>query len=488
MKPDFTSQLARCFPGKAQAHGQKHRSFRTFSRITCGLLAAAGSALAGEPPASPPPAAVYAGSRSPATKPESDIPEYVTPRFGSVVGAEKGGIDLGAEFRARYEHRSGAAATDFQNEDGQLGRNRIYIGMRELLDPFRFRFELLDARVYDGDIPENTGNTNEIEVQQLLVELYQDAIFGSDLPLSARFGRQTMDLVDRRLVNRTRFGNVAPEFDGFRLRLGTDQTPIEANAFAVMPAVRRLSQLDLMDDEAWLFGGTATFRTASPACNLSPYLLVLSENPRPERASDREFATYGLHTFGDIPGGRFDYDLDVAGQTGEVSGVDHQAWAGHAELGYRPETPWFSRAWISFNYATGDGDTTDGKSQAFDPLFGDRAEFYGYAQLFSWSNMINPGAHVDFKPAPGWLLRFNYRAYWLADDAGGISGVKVPNPGGGSGDFIGQALEAKVAWNPLPKITLEAAGSYLFEGDYLDAALPGSPNTTFFYLSAMASF
>jgi len=477
----FTRSAAPC------ARGRTHIWLP--GRVACGLLASAGCLLAGaEPPVNTPPPVVFAGSRSPATKPESDVPEYVTPRFGEALGADKGGIDFGAESRARFEHRSGAAATDFQNEDGLLGRNRIYIGMREMLDPFRFRFELLDARVYDGDIPTNTGNTNEFEVQQLLVELYQDDIFGSDLPLSARFGRQTMDLVDRRLINRTRFGNVAPEFDGFRLRLGTDQTRVEANAFAVMPAVRRLSQPDLIDDEALFFGGTATFRAVSPAFNISPYLYFLTEEPRPERTSNRDFATYGVHTFGDIPHSRFDFDVSLAGQTGEVSGSDHQAWAGHAELGYRPEIPWFSRTWVSFNYATGDGSAKDSDSQAFDPLFGDRAEFYGYAQLFSWSNLINPGVHVDFKPAPGWLVRFNYRAYWLADDSGGISGVKVPNPGGDAGDFIGQALEAKVVWNPMPKVSIEAAGSYLFEGDYLDTALPDNPNATFFYLSAMVWF
>ena len=64
----------------------------------------------------------------------------------------------------------------------------------------------------------------------------------------------------------------------------------------------------------------------------------------------------------------------------------------------------------------------------------------------------------------------------------------MPNPGGDAGDFIGQALEAKVAWNPMPKVSIEAAGSYLFEGDYLDTALPDNPNTTFFYLSAMVWF
>jgi hypothetical protein len=199
----------------------------------------------------------------------------------------------------------------------------VYVGIRDVIDPVRVRFELQDSRRYGSGLPESTSTVNEFEVQQLLLELYYDDVLGA--PFSLRVGRHSFDLVDRRLVTRNRFGNTANAFDGVRLRLGDEASPVEVNAFAFMPPIRRTDSPDIIDDEALFAGAAVSIRTWSPAVTLEPYVYSLTESERPERETNRDFVTAGVHIFGDIGATRWDYDVDMALQTGEVDNVGHDA-------------------------------------------------------------------------------------------------------------------------------------------------------------------
>jgi hypothetical protein len=147
-----------------------------------------------------------------------------------------------------------------------------------------------------------------------------------------------------------------------------------------------------------------------------------------------------------------------------------------------------SRVWAAFNYASGDDNPDNGASGAFDPLFGSRAEFYGYSQLVRWSNIINPSVHVELVPFENAIVRLNYRVYWLDSAKGALSGTSFEDPEGSAGKFVGQEIEAKLIWSPLDWLTLEAAGAYLFSGEFVDDTLPDAPETAFFYVSGMVRF
>jgi hypothetical protein len=61
-------------------------------------------------------------------------------------------LDLGLEYRMRYEHRDNDFRRNDENiDDPIMLRTRAYIGVKNILDPLRFAIELQDSRRNNGD-------------------------------------------------------------------------------------------------------------------------------------------------------------------------------------------------------------------------------------------------------------------------------------------------------------------------------------------------
>jgi len=100
--------------------------------------------------------------------------------------------------------------------------------------------------------------------------------------------------------------------------------------------------------------------------------------------------------------------------------------------------------WIS--YATGDRDPDDGVNERFDRLYGASHSMYGYSDLFTWQNLINPTIYVSLRPARQFRLEAFYRAYWLASatDAWVVPVLRDPN--GSNGSFVGQEIDLRLKY------------------------------------------
>src|SRR5687768_4623018 len=88
-------------------------------------------------------------------------------------------LQLGAEHRTRWEYRDDDyRRSPVLNDDNQfLLRSRGYLGITEILDPFRLGFEFMDARQFNSDFPENVSDVNAHDILQLFGELYfEDAL------------------------------------------------------------------------------------------------------------------------------------------------------------------------------------------------------------------------------------------------------------------------------------------------------------------------
>lgn len=437
-----------------------------------------------EPPGDP---HSYFTTRAISATPAPDPPNYVhraselAEWFGAEDAASLSWLDVGLEQNTRYEHRQNYYPAGNLNDNRFLMRNRAYVGIREIVDPLRFGFEFQDARAFGNDFPETTGDVDENDILQAFGELYFKNAFADKHPLSFRVGRQSFDLVNRRLVARNGFRNSTNNFDGFRVRAGDENTPWEINILAMMPVERFARQLDQPDDERWFYGLTGEFRQLDPGILFKPYYFVLDTDRKGFNQYDRELHTVGLNVFGLLGESGFDYDVDGAWQFGKSERRNHRAFATHAELGYTFVNTWEPRLAAFVDYASGDRHPFDRTNERFDRLFGASHLFYAPTDMFTRENLIQPGLRGTIKPIKGLTIESFYRAYWLASDSDTWSPNNVRALYGRNGDFIGHGLDLIAIFQVTHQLTIEIGYSHLTAGEFVQN-LPNGDDSDFFYV------
>lgn len=434
-----------------------------------------------------------ARTRAVAANPSPDIPEYAHPLedLSKSVGwdAVKGvdWLDVGINSRLRYENRENDYSSPrLISDDAFYNQTLVYLGVREVIDPLRLAGEFQDARRALTDRPPSASEQDHTDALQAHADLYfKEAMGGQSLDLTA--GRMTLDLVDRRLVSRTRFNNVINSFDGFRVRLGDERKPWEVNVIAVSPVERNVNEFDERLNNIWMYGVTGAWRSASPAFQFEPFWLYLDQNAERTAPLERTLNTFGFHAFGLWNARTWDYDVSLVGQIGETRGLPQRAWAAHAEVGYTWRVPWRPRVAVWLNYASGDHDPGDGVQQRFDPLFGATFAFYGYSGYFNWQNIVEPSIRFSAQPTEKLRTEIIYRGYALASakDAW-VRGLRI-DPSGTSGSFIGQELDVRVAYPIWRFFEVEVVYAHFFPGEFVANTGP-SPQSNFTYLQGTLRF
>jgi hypothetical protein len=420
----------------------------------------------------------------------SATPDYVKPLSESAKAWEVPAwepldwLDFGVDSRLRYEFRDQDYRTaDLISEDVLYSRALVYLGIREVIDPLRFGLEFQDSRRFFSDRPESANEANHTEILQAYGELYFGDTLGGE-PISARFGRMNFDSGDRRLVSRNRYRNAINAFDGARLRIGEDASDFELDTFAFRPVTRSVSALDESSDEAWLYGVNGYLRGWSPAIVLEPYYFLTDQ----QTGAEKHLHTTGLHGYGLIAGTGWDYDWNVAGQWGDSGGREHRAWAGHLEIGHTwSQHAWKPRlgAWI--DYASGDRDPADDRSERFDSLYGDSWAHYGYQSYFVWQNQIQPALRLAFQPSAKLRCEMFLRSAWLASERDLWVVARRGDPTGASGRHVGEEIDLRASWKVNRSLEIEAVYSHFFPGG-LVAGTGQSPDTAFGYVAAMFRF
>lgn len=408
----------------------------------------------------------------------ASVPDYV-----SAFEEELDWLDFGIDSRSRFEFRDqDYRTTDLLSESLFHQRSLVYLGVHDLLGPLNLATEFEDSRRGLSDRPESSNEQNHTELLQAYGELRFDDALGGE-PVSLRLGRMAFDAVDRRLIARNRYRNTISAFDGARLRIGEENSPIEWDAFALRPVNRSVDGLDESGEESLLYGVTGYVRTFSPRVLIEPYWLLSDQ----ATGGGKQLHTGGVHTFGRIGTTDWDYDFDFAGQWGESGGLDHQAWAAHAEVGHTWDHPWKPRLGGWLNFASGDRDPADAQSGRFDPLYGATFAFYGYSGYFSWQNIVNPALRLSFQPMDQVKCEVIHRAIWLASDRDAWVRASRVDATGGSGGYVGQEIDLRAAWQLTEHLEIEAVYSCFFPGGFVEATGP-APESHFGYLAATLRF
>jgi hypothetical protein len=385
----------------------------------------------------------YLERKSYGTGKETEPPRYVKQANKTWlkdydVFADVDWLDLGLEYRSRFEHRD----NDFRRADQTLDRRgdqtideplllrtRAYVGVKNILDPFRFVLELQDSRRNLGGYTReyDTRDVNNLHILQGYLELNFKQTFlgkdqlGNDRPIWIRAGRHAWEAGDRRLIARNEWRNTTNNFSGLRANIGQKKNDWELELFAVKPIQRFTRDNDETNESQNFYGGIFNYRGWSDVVTFEPFYFLLKQDGnkvkydndgRPAELSakvDREINTAGLRAYGVIPGTQFDFDGSYNKQWGKVERlngtkldeVDHDAHAYNFELGYSIKHPWKPRLSAFYGLASGDrrtprgSDTTD--MERFDRLFG-FARPWSNDDYIQMENIRTQKVRLEFEP------------------------------------------------------------------------------------------
>ena len=397
-------------------------------------------------------------------------------------------LSISIDQRTRYEYLDNQFRAGRPGSDQILAlRTRVHAQLR-VTDWLSLGAEFQDSRAYleDANTQVDTGLVNSAELLQAYLKLSFDGIFGGSNEIT--LGRTTLDLGSRRLVARNRFRNTSNAFSGidwaWRGARGR-----ELHAFYLLPIQR------LPNDDAGLRSNTVAFdhensdfqffglffATDLPWGDVlelyvfGDYEVGQFDPLEPDATANRQIGTPGLRLWRAPSRGGIDYEIETVVQVGQSRAAEnHLAHFHHLQIGYTFETCWSPRVILHYDYASGDKDPSDGNNERFDTLFGARRFDYGPSSIygaFARSNINTPGVRLRLKPAPGWTAFVDYRAVWLAAKRDNWVGTGVRDPSGASGSFVGQQIEFRLRWRPLPgNLMIEVGSAHLFAGEFIDRA------------------
>lgn len=446
------------------------------------------------------PGSYHQRSNSYATNPDSDPPRYVRQLSDIGIPAFKdvNWLDIGLEHRTRYEWRNNDIRRVEGGEDNPIFlRNRAWIGIKNILDPFRFAVEFQDSRVVNNKHAITDQERNEYDLLNAYGELYFKKALGADdrgndRPIRFRAGRMAYEATDRRFIARNEWRNTTNTFEGFRLNLGREANDWELDLFGMQPVRRLQTKFDEANDNLWFFGGIGTWRKWSDIATIQTYYMGQKQTADPNGFTatnrlDREIHMPGFRTYGKV-GDLFDFDVSYNHQLGYSGPLRQDAHGYTIEVGKTFDHAWKPRLGLFYGYASGDKDPNDNVDNRFD-------RFFGFARPWSadhyviYENLKAPKVRFEFSPTQKLGFELGYGGYWLASNTdrmfdildGNISNT-VKDPGfnrdrtGQSGDFGGHAFEGRIRYQPIPRINTILGYTHFTAGEFVKNRIAASPH------------
>lgn len=421
----------------------------------------------------------YHPPRSYGSTRDPDPPRYVKPNWIE-------GWDLGLDYRLRAEYHQ----DDLRQSEGGvdrplLHRTRLYLGLHDLLDPFRFAVELQDARREHSRFERTERDVNELQLIRLYAGLHFQDLLGHDAggnarPLWVRYGIHNLEFLDRRLLANNQWRNTTNTFQGVHASMGQESNDWQLEYLGAQPMQRRKYEWDQVEAGRWLHALVGHYRGLGQAATLEPFYLGLLQEARPGIQARRVHA-FGLRAYGVMGQSPWDYDLDLVLQRGQDGPRDLRAYGGNAELGYcwlhSPGKPRFS---AFYGYASGDRDPNDGVDQRFEKFYG-FGRPWSAADYGSFENLHAPKLRLEVEPHRVLRVDAGWGGYWLASSRDRFKAANLRDQTGASGSHLGQELDARLRWQASSKLEMTLGYSHFFCGGFVQQQLQRR-STEFLYL------
>jgi hypothetical protein len=346
-------------------------------------------------------------------------------------------VILDGEVRVRGEHRDNDTYTT-GDDSSQVILQRTRLGLRIYpIEKTTGYIRLQDSRTWgDTDVIDS-----DTEVQATAkddddesFDLKEGYLLLDDLivpSLSLTVGRQLLSYGDQRMLGGFDWDNFGFSHDAVKLtyqvegifttnffgsklaELGsTSTTDIETDKDAELYGMyNSITLIDELTVDVYVFYERDAKQRTSDAGEIIDRKGLLIEDQ--EEVKDQRVVHIGLRLDGALGG--MDYNAEGVLQRGDHYGDEMKAHAIHAATGYTLKDVLNLRFGAEYNYATGDGDPTDGKNETFRQLYPTNYMHFGYINEFSWQNMHEVRGVLSFKPHEDVFLEFDYRSFWLAD-------------------------------------------------------------------------
>jgi hypothetical protein len=373
-------------------------------------------------------------------------------------------LKFSGEIRGRMESLDGINYVPHFQDSYYLHRIRLNAGIR-VSSHFRAVIQLQDSQAPGyrrKPVPATVANTLDLR------QSYLEAGSEEGVGWVARVGRQPLVFGDMRLVSTSNWGNVGPAYDGGRISYQT--RGVRLDWFATSLVLPVAGHFDRPRGDRRLHGFYSTFNRGLHNSTVEAYFFW-----KDNLLGDLDVYTIGTHAFGKLPGA-FDYNVETALQTGHIARSGLRAWAGHWEMGHATgESPWYPRLIAEYNYASGDGNPTDGRVRTFDNLY--PTDKWGTADGIAWRNIHEAIFSTEWRPVRKWRIRTSYHAFWLAsrkDALYSIGGaVLAHNPAAKSGR-VGSELDLRTIYQHNVHLQLSGGYGYFLPGPYMKQCTPGS--------------
>jgi hypothetical protein len=325
--------------------------------------------------------------------------------------------------------------------------------------------------------------------------------------ISATVGRQFLSYGDQRLVGPLEWLNQARTFDAIKLRYAGASFALDI--FTSSPVTYKdheWNNSQVFDNQNAMdsvFSGIYLATQWVPINTTTDFYAYhkgdQGNGDFGARLGDSSFYTFGTLWKGDPKKlGGFDYSMEMAFQTGKVSGRDLSAFAGNWGAGYNFQHAWKPRIGVQYNYGSGDGDATDGDVGTFQNLYPTNHLFYGFMDTTSWTNMQNPQLNLSIQPTKKLKVNLDYHLFWNVtndDSWRRVNGVlQVPANAAAAKNastFRGQEIDLTAVYKYSPHVALTAGYSIFLPGDYLSetqTALRKDDTAHFAYMQVQIDF
>ncbi|MES2996966.1 MAG: alginate export family protein [Verrucomicrobiota bacterium] len=405
--------------------------------------------------------------------------------------------DIGGQIRARFESRSNAGVspnTDFirnagNDNDWLLLRQRFHVGWR----PSPWLQAYVEARGSQAfsDARDPSPDEDVIDLHQAFLNISNAEQF----PLTLKIGRQELVYGDQRQIGTGDWGNMPRSFDAAVVRYHVAEKSW-IDLFTSRVVIPQDDEFNVSNDYDQFSGLYASSTGVLDGWETDVYFLARNVGAKSPDAiepgvggpSERDVHTYGTR-LKSLPKahGPWDFTFEAAGQFGE-----REATAGSLDLrgylitytnGYSvPGISSAPRIAFGFDYASGDSDPGDGRSETFEPLFPANHAFYGLMDLVGPRNLFSPRLSFSMKPAAKLSVAVDLLTYWLADDgdsfypsSGGARNANGYAADAGYGSHLGTEIDVLMKYTVNPQADFQLGYAHFSPGEHIDNAVASVP-------------
>jgi hypothetical protein len=392
-------------------------------------------------------------------------------------------LTLGGQARLRFEseHNKAFGSIEPSQDAFLLQRYFLHADLRHD-DWLRFFVQGKFAYVTDRDINVGlAGLEDHADIHQAFADVTALIV---ENRVTLRVGRQELEYGNQRLISPLDWGNTRRTFDGIRLFAALEDWRLDA--FAVRPVLGDRRNLDDEDENVDFYGLYSTYKGTKELAADFYWLLLKDNNIAANSNGDagrRTLYTPGTRMWG--ARGNWDYETELAAQFGTFAGDRVRAWMATAGGGYTfRDYAWQPRLGLLYDYASGDGDPTDGTHETFNQHYPLGHAWLGYLDLVGRSNIHAIKAQVEVKPARTITAWADFHTFFADKDNDALysaAGAPTRRLASGTGSqMIGYELDLAVKLALDVHTTALLGHSYMWPGEFIDAT-GDSDNPSLFY-------